>query len=104
MPKRAASCLNLGALPAKLYGEKMTYSEMKPGIRYIVTKESDDGTFEAGCRIKLDRDGKIINYDAGGWLDAEDVPVAIKGMECEIDHKWLARRKAELLAELDALG
>ena len=77
---------------------------MKPGTRYIVTKASDDGTFEVGDRIMLEDDSSVINQQAGGWLDSADVAEATQGMEVAIDHEWYARRRAELQAELARLS
>ncbi len=76
---------------------------MKTGIRYIVTKGSDDGTFEVGDRIWLQPDGSIGCAQAGGWVSGCDAPAALKGMEYEVDDEWVARRKAKLLAELEEL-
>ena len=57
---------------------------MIQGVLYVVTKESDDGTFEVGDLIQLLKDGGILCRQARGWIDAEDVPEAIKGMEYEV--------------------
>jgi hypothetical protein len=78
--------------------------EMLPNIRYVVTKTSDDGTFEVGDHIKLLENGEIACIEAKGWIDAEDVPEATKGMECEIDQDYIDRQKARLTAELEALN
>jgi hypothetical protein len=80
---------------------------LTPDIQYIVTKASDDGTFEVGDRIKLLSDGAILCIEAKGWIDAEDVPAATEGMECELDQKWAERgREAaiKLLKVLDSIG
>jgi hypothetical protein len=82
----------------------MKLKDMIVGKRYIVTKPSDDGEFHVGDRISLSDDGSILDINAGGWMDLEHIVDATKGMECEIDHKWLALRKAKLQAELEALG
>jgi len=76
---------------------------MKPGVRYIVTKPSDDFTFEVGDHIKLLADGCIECKEAQGWITSQDVPEATKGMEYEVDHEWIERRKAKLLKELEEL-
>lgn len=39
---------------------------MKEEIIYIVTKESDDGTFRVGDHIKLCDNGDIICFEARG--------------------------------------
>jgi hypothetical protein len=36
-------------------------------------------------------------------LDKEDVEEAVKGMECEIDKEFIARRKVTLKKQLEAL-
>lgn len=41
---------------------------MKTGIRYIVTKGSDDGTFQAGDHIWLLGDGSVACIEAQGWI------------------------------------
>lgn len=67
---------------------------MKPGIRYIVTKGSADGTFQAGDHIWLDSDGTVSCREAQGWIEAEHVPEAMAGVEYEPDRAW-AQRKLE---------
>ena len=79
---------------------------MKPGIRYVVTKASDDETFEVGDHITLHEDGTILCTEAQGWIAKEDVEDAMKGMECEIDRKFIERKRAALeraIAALDAI-
>lgn len=41
---------------------------MKLGKQYIVTKESDDGTFLVGDRISLNSDGSINCIESKGWV------------------------------------
>lgn len=77
--------------------------KMKIGKRYIVTKASKCKTFLKGDHIMLNKDGAISCKEAQGWIEAADVAEAVKGMECKLDHDWVARRKAKLQAELDAL-
>jgi len=67
---------------------------MKPGIRYIVTKGSDDGTLQAGDHISLNEDGTVSCIEAMGWIEAEHVPEAMAGIEYEPDRAW-AKRKLE---------
>lgn len=76
---------------------------MEVGKRYIVTKPSDDGTFEFGDHISMNADGSINNREAQGWIDACDVTEATKGMEAEIDKHWVEQRKKNLLEELASL-
>lgn len=77
---------------------------MKVGVRYIVTKSSDDETFEVGDHITLAEDGSINCREAQGWIDALDVEEATKGMEFEIDKVWYETKKSNLLKELELLN
>jgi hypothetical protein len=78
---------------------------MKP--RFIVTKGSDDGTFEIGDNISFDDDGSIILHaKEGGRIDTEDVPEATKGMEYKVDMEWVKRRQRyikNMLADLEEI-
>jgi ABC-type sugar transport system ATPase subunit len=73
---------------------------MKVGTYYIVTKPSDDGTFEVGDRIQLMDDGAILCVQARGWVDREDVKEAIQGMNYEVDTEYIEQRKADLLKKI----
>ena len=73
---------------------------MDIGKRYVVTKPSDDGTFEVGDHIYMTSDGAISCIEAQGWIDACDVPEAIRGMDIEIDVEWIKRQKKKLLDAL----
>ena len=46
--------------------------DMERGMRYVVTKDSDDGTFVVGDKIELLHDNAIGNWTVGGWIDAEE--------------------------------
>ncbi len=81
----------------------MTFVDMKVGTPYLVTKESDDSSFQVGDQITLTIDGSISNTQAEGWLEAEDLADATAGMECEVDRARLQRRKESLLRRLTAL-
>ena len=81
----------------------MTFADMKVGTPYLVTKESDDGSFQVGDQITLTIDGSVSNTQAEGWLEAEDLVDATAGMECEVDRARLQRRKESLLRRLAAL-
>jgi len=59
--------------------------KMIPGVRYIVTKQSDDGTFELNDHIGMNEDGSIMISETGGWLTADAVEEATKGMEVVIN-------------------
>ena len=76
---------------------------MEVGKRYVVTQASDDGTFEKGDHVSLCADGGVTCREAGGWIEACDVPAATKGMAVSIDQERIARRKQKLLGELAAL-
>ena len=78
--------------------------KMEIGKRYVVTKPSDDGTFELGDHIHQYENGDIGCREGMGWIDAFDVSEATKGMEVKIDPDWIERRKKQLMAELDALN
>jgi hypothetical protein len=52
---------------------------LKPGIRYITTKRGDDGTILKGDILRLAKDGSLVNLNANGWIDAEDIEEAMKG-------------------------
>ena len=71
--------------------------------RYVVTKESQDGTFQIGDHIKYEEDGSISCLEAQGWIEADDVPRAIIGMEAVPDREWIEKRKKKLLYELNLL-
>ena len=71
--------------------------------QHIVTKGSDDGTFEVGDHIFYEKDGAILCLEAEGWIDKEEVPSASAGMKSEPDLKWLQTKKKQLRAELDLL-
>lgn len=49
--------------------------------RHVVTKASDDGTFDKGDHIIFNEDGSISCIEGRGWLEAEYVAEATKGME-----------------------
>ena len=78
--------------------------DMEQGMRYIVTKDSDDGTFIVGDKIELLHDNAVGNWTVGGWIDAVDVPEATAGMEVEVDIVWLNRKKDVLQKQLDQLN
>ena len=75
----------------------MTFTEMKVGVPYIVTRDSNDGSFISSDQITLLENGAIINQQAEGWLDEDDLSDATSGMECELDTDRIQRRKDRLL-------
>ena len=72
--------------------------------RHVVTKPSDDGTFEKGDHIIFNEDGSISCVEAIGWITVDKVPSATIGMESVPDTEWAEKKKARLMAELAALG
>ena len=78
--------------------------DMKHGMRYVVTKDSDDGTFVVGDKIELLHDNAIGNWTVGGWIDEVDVQEATAGMEVEIDTVCLNMKKDSLRKRLDQLS
>lgn len=61
---------------------------MTPGMRYIVTKGSRDGTFQVGDHISLNEDGTVSCREAMGWIEKEHVQEAMSGVEYEPDRAW----------------
>ena len=77
---------------------------METNTRYIVTKGSDDGTFEEGDHIMLHKDGSIICKEAQGWIDKDDVEEAMKGVDYQVDWEYyehLYKQHKETLEELE---
>lgn len=69
-------------------------TKMEFGKRYIVTKASDDKTFQVGDHVHVEEDGAVVCREALGWIIASDVQEAIKGMEVqEITSKGLTKAK-----------
>lgn len=73
---------------------------MIQGPRYRVTKRSKHGEFQVGDLVQLLDDGGISSVQAGGWIEAADVPAATKGWAIELDRVWLAKRREDLEAQL----
>ena len=59
---------------------------LEPGVRYVVTKGSDDGTLEVGNHIWLERD-LILCREAQGWIAPEDTAEAMRGVEVAVETK-----------------
>ena len=72
-------------------------------MRYIVTKESDDGTFLVGDIIRYEEDGAIVCINGGGWIDKNDVRIATMGMECIFDKKYVLKEIDKLEIRLAQL-
>ena len=69
----------------------------------VVTKASDDGSFQVGDHIQFEEDGTIICLEAGGWMEAENVEEATKGMKYETDTEWAKRELQRVEQNLTAL-
>ena len=76
---------------------------MRIGAWYVVTKPSDDGTFEIGDHITPCPDGAIACKEAQGWIEANEADEAMAGVEVKIDAEWFRFKKARLLADLAKL-
>lgn len=85
-------------------GRRNDQLSMRVGIRYMVTHASQDGEFEVGDRVRMLDDGCIANINAGGWMAAEDVPAATRGMQVTLDTEWAAAMRADLERRLAALS
>ena len=81
----------------------MIFADMKVGVPYMVTRESDDGSLVVGDQITLLPDGSLGNLQAEGWLEADDLLDAVAGAEFEVDRDRIQRRKESLLRRLAAL-
>jgi hypothetical protein len=73
-------------------------------MRGIVTKASDDSTFVVGDHISFEEDGTILCTEAGGWIEAENVAEATKGMEWKHDEEWIIKERQQLLRRLDKIN
>jgi hypothetical protein len=71
--------------------------------RRIVTKASDDTTFQVGDHILVYEDGCIGCIEAQGWIDTEDVPEATKGMESILDKEFMQKYIEELNKKIKTL-
>jgi hypothetical protein len=76
---------------------------MRVGPRYVVTRPSVDGEFLVGDRIRLLANGDVLNCDAGGWMSADDVPSAMRGVRVAIDVAWVATVRETLESQLQDL-
>ena len=84
----------------------MIFADMKTGVPYIVTRESDDGSLVVGDQITLLPGGELANRQAEGWIEPDDLLGAATGMECVVDTALIERRKEALrrrLADLETL-
>jgi len=77
---------------------------MLPNIHYIVTKASDDETFQVGDHIKMLKTGEILCIEAHGWINQQDVDEAMVGMEYTADDRWIEQERESLIAKLNMLS
>jgi hypothetical protein len=68
--------------------------------RHIVTKASNDGTFQVGDHIIFYDNGDIGCLEAQGIIERTEVPEATKGMESALDRKWLEHKRQQLQQQL----
>jgi len=73
---------------------------MKPGLWYVVTKASDDETFEVGDHLQVCENGDIFCREAQGWIQNSEVHEALQGAEYELDRSWLDQETQSLLSRL----
>ena len=84
----------------------MNISEMKAGVRYIVTKGSENGELAVGDRIRGGLGGPIKNLSTRSSFKYINTK-AVCGVEVQIDPEWAASRRREamnILAELELEG
>lgn len=81
--------------------------KLKPGIRYIVTKQSDDGTFMPDDLIKLNSDGSISIINEQAFIPADELGDGLAGVGVKVDVEWvkqkLIKAKENYTAILDTL-
>ena len=73
---------------------------LERGIRYIVTKGSDDETLAVGDHIWIDGSDCLCSREGQGWIDPEDVAVVLIGVEVAIDKQWLAARTQKVINDI----
>ena len=76
---------------------------LKPGIRYIVTKSGDDETIIKDDIIKADSGGTIFNFNANGWIYAEHVEEAMKGVEAKVDITFYHEKRNLLRKQIEEI-
>jgi hypothetical protein len=76
---------------------------MKIGAWYVVTKGSDDGTFEVGDHVSPLADGGIACKEGQGWIEAHEADEAMGGVEVKVDtaaELFAAIREQMTIAEI----
>ena len=99
--------LTRGKIMAKNSPHEIDGADLVPGVRYVVTRGSDDETFRVGDRIFVDTDGDIVCKESGGWICEADAKAATRGLRAVINEEWAARQRADLerqLADLRRAG
>ena len=76
---------------------------LKSNIRYIATKRGDDGTIIKGDILRLAKDGSLVNINANGWIDAEDVEEAMRGVEAKVDIDWYQNQRNALRKQIEEI-
>lgn len=76
----------------------MIYDEMKINGHYVVTKGSDDGTFELGDHLVKYENGDIGCKEAAGWITASEIEKhnVSKGIEVEVDKQYYEKIQKQL--------
>jgi len=77
---------------------------LEAGVRYVVTKGSDDGTLEIGEHVWLDSQGCLCSREGQGWIDPPDLDEVLQGVEVVIDDQWYKSRISKLTKELERLA
>jgi hypothetical protein len=78
----------------------LTVADMVPGVRYIVTRESENNEFIKDDNIWMDNVGRVHNANANGWMDRDDVQESTKGMNMIIDKHFYIEKIKYLRSEL----
>jgi hypothetical protein len=80
-----------------------TIDDLTIGVRYKVTKQSDDETFLLNEIIERNDNSDILGYDAAGWIDTKDVEQTLKGLEVELHKDYAVKRILKLHEEIKKL-
>ena len=56
----------------RVVNRDLKVSELQAGIPYVVVNLPHGSTLCKGDRVKIDTDGKMLCYNAGGWLEKDD--------------------------------
>jgi len=75
-------------------------------LRFIVTKNSDNGTFKKGDKFWYLKNGDIMIHpekEPGGWIAKCEIEKAQRGMACVEDKEYKQQMIAKLEKELEKL-